>query len=138
MLNYEAIKEDKLYGAVKGEELAEMVRDVASYNGHLSEYEGFDMESLPELMGDNVLDILKRAYHGDFNPHDDYFIINAYGNLDSYSEYDYFEELEGHDVEIIDEFIDLYENKPDFASWASFDLSDYVTDEELEQYEIED
>lgn len=138
MLNYEAIKEEKLYGVVQGSELADMVRDVASYNGHLSEYEGFDMESLPELMGDDVLNVLKRAYYGDFRPYDDYFTFNGYGNLVSYSEYEYYAELEDHDTEIIDEFMDLYENKPDFNSWASFDISDYVTDEEMEQYEIED
>ena len=138
MLNYEAIKEEKLYGTVKGEELAEMVRDVASYNGHLSEYECFDMESLPEIMGDDVLSILNRVYYGDFRPFDDYFGFNAYGNLVSYSEYEYYCELEEHDTEIIDEFIDLYENRPDFNSWASFDLSDYVEDDEMEQYEIED
>lgn len=139
MLNYEAIKEQKLYGVVKGEELADMVRDVASYNGHLADYEVYEMDMLPEFMGnDDILNILNRAYYGDFRPYDDYFNFNAYGNLMSYSEYDYYYELEKHDTEIIDEFIDLYENNSDFASWASFDLSDYVTDEEMERYEIED
>lgn len=139
MLNYEAIKEEKLYGLVQGVELADMVRDVASYNGHLADYEAYSMEELPDLLdGMDTMTLLNKVYYGDFRPYDDYFNFDGYENLVSYSKYEYYEELEGHDDEIIDEFMDLYENKTDFAKWASFDISDYVTDEEMEQYEIED
>lgn len=139
MLNYEAIKEEKLYGLVQGVELADMVRDVASYNGHLADYEAYNMEELPDLLGGmDTMTLLRKVYYGDFRPHDDYFYFNGYDNLVSCTEYEYYSELEGHDDEIIDEFMDLYTNDASFASWASFDLSDYVTDEEMEQYEIED
>ena len=97
------------------------------------------MEELPDLLdGMDTMKLLNKVYYGDFRPFDDYFGFNACGNLVSYSEYEYYCELEEHDKEIIDDFIDLYENNSDFNSWASFDISDYVTDEELEQYEIED
>lgn len=48
----------------------------------------FDMDMFDEIMhGQDPWWIACRIFYGDFNPNDDYFTFNAYGNLKSINEY---------------------------------------------------
>ena len=51
----------------------------------------YDMDLIDEIFsGDSPMNILQRAFFGDFNPNHDYFKFNGYGNLESS---DYVDEL---------------------------------------------
>lgn len=63
---------------------------VANIGGDLYELdEMFNMNELDDLLSDKApSEIMAMAHNGKFNPNDEYFRFNGYGNLESYSDYD--------------------------------------------------
>lgn len=100
----------------------ETTRDVVNelnwYNNCLDFLDFYYMEDLDEcLHGSEPSTILNKMFYGDFNPNNDYFKFNAYGNLESYNEWELIEEYEIYIDEIIEallnniDYVGIYDNK---------------------------
>lgn len=98
------------------EEVKELVEDINAYDGsfdYLEVYENDD-EFFNTFYNNNPAEAVRACHFGTYNYSDDYVKINAYGNVDSCSEWEYEEELQ----ENIDEIIDYLENSEEFqVSW---------------------
>ena len=93
------------------EQLQEMVREVNGWDGSLEEFGYREMEQINELFHSvEPLEILRMAQFGEFNCNDDYFTINAYGNLESTSENDFHGELIDNSKEIVERYNELVES----------------------------
>lgn len=93
------------------EQLEEMVREVNSWDGSLEEFEYYEMEQINDLFHDaEPLEILRMAHFGNFNWNDEYFTVNAYGNLDSVSEFEFEKELKDNHDEIEEHYNELVES----------------------------
>ena len=92
------------------EKLQEMAREVNGWDGSLGEFEYYEMEEINELFhGVEPLEILRMAHFGEFDWNDDYFQVNACGNLDSISENDFHGELIDNSKEIVERYNELVE-----------------------------
>ena len=58
---------------------------------------------------DDVVEAVRATYFGDYNFMDDFVLFNAYGNLDSYNDFEVMNEFRGHKEEIADAIFRLYE-----------------------------
>ena len=93
------------------EKLQEMAIEVNGWDGSLKEFEYYKMEQINELFHSvEPLEILRMAQFGEFNCSDDYFTINAYGNLESTSENDFHGELIDNLKEIVERYNKLVES----------------------------
>ena len=100
--------------------LMELVNEMNSWNGYNEYLQFYDMGEINEFYyGVEPLEVLTRAYFGEFNPTDDYFNFNGYGNLVSYNTYEVECEIEDNRDEIIADAIRYHEN-----GWI--DLSHYI------------
>lgn len=90
------------------DELKEMISDVNCWNGQLEDYYYYDNDEyfFQDFFGDKVDNAVRAVCYGDYNYMDDYVHFNAYGNLDSVSEYEYEKEIEENAEEIIETYID--------------------------------
>lgn len=112
------------------EELLQVVSDINSWNGQLDYLDFISMDFFDDYMeGNSPSWIAERIYYGDFNPNDDYFMFNGYGNLESYDEYKAIEECKGYIDEIVDALFDNIDN---------IEASDTIMDmfEELDEIEL--
>lgn len=94
------------------EELKELVDDINSYDDtfdYLNVYENDD-EFFNNFYNNNPAEAVRACYYGEYNYCDDFVKINAYGNVESCSRWEYEEELQ----ENIDEIIDYLENSEEF------------------------
>lgn len=93
------------------EQLKEMVQEVNIWDGSLEEFEYYEMEQINDLFHDaEPLEILRMAHFGNFNWNDEYFTVNAYGNLDSISEFEFEKELKDNHDEIAEHYNELVES----------------------------
>ena len=93
------------------EQLAEMVQEVNSWDGSLEEFEYYEMEQINEFLhSEEPLEILRMAHFGEFNWNDEYFTVNAYGNLESISEFEFERELKNNHDEIVEHYNNLVES----------------------------
>ena len=113
------------------EELRDVVSELNRWNGCLEYLEFWENdEEFFELFysGKNGLEIARAICHGDYNYNDDYVRINAYDNLESYTEDEIVEELKDNIDEIIDRLIEEHD--------GYLDLSDGI--EEIFEEETEE
>lgn len=88
-----------------------LVQEVNSWNGALEHLDYIDMELFNDYMLDSdPMWIAERIFYGDFNPNDEFFQFNGYGNLVSYDLYDINAEIEDYIDEVIEAII---ENRDD-------------------------
>ena len=106
----------KKYFFENTDDLQDVVVQINGYNGSLEFLDFLEMEMIDEILSEQLpSDILRNAYHGKFNPYEDYFSIDVYGHLVSYTEYEFKKELLDYLDEIldqlfeVDEYIDLPE-----------------------------
>ena len=92
------------------EQLKEMVQEVNSWDGSLQEFEYHEMEFLNYAFDVEPLELLRMVHFGNFNWNDEYFTVNAYGNLDSVSEFEFEKELKDNHDEIVEHYNDLVES----------------------------
>ena len=101
----------KKYTEYTIEELKEMTREVNGYDGSLEDFEYYEMEEIDEVLhGVEVLEILRMAHFGEFIWSDDYFTVNAYGNLESINEFEFEKVLKDNQNEIIAHYNELVES----------------------------
>lgn len=65
----------------------------------------YDMDEFNEQVGyfyNDSWDIVRAIHHGDFMPYHNYFEVNVYGQLYSYSDSEMIERLEGIEEELKD------------------------------------
>lgn len=70
---------------LSGSELAELMQYMNSYDGCFEESTYYDMDSFDDFLDGYTPSEIARMifFGGDFNPNDEYFRFNAYGNLES-------------------------------------------------------
>lgn len=116
------------------EELRDVVNELNRWNGCLEYLEFWENdEEFFELFysGKNGLEIARAICHGNYRYNDDYVRINAYDNLESYTEDEMVEEMKNSIDEIVDRLIEEHD--------GYLDLSDDIKEifEEAEEEEEE-
>ena len=132
------MKRENLLNEIKGlllndlNTLKDVVRELNSWNDYLEYLEVYenDEEFFNMFFEGKPAELARAIYYGDFNYNDEYIKFNGYGNLETFSEYDY-EELLEENIEEITENLIVY------AEYISIDneelddlLSQYFEEEE--------
>ena len=106
-MTYKLIDED-----ISVRDLEGMVRECSSYDSSLEEYYYYenDEEFFKTRYRDDTMSAVRAVCFGHYNYMDDYVRVNAYGNLDSKSSYDYEDELRDGQEEIIERYIEMLED----------------------------
>ncbi|WP_214525740.1 hypothetical protein [Staphylococcus pseudintermedius] len=92
-------------------ELQYMVQDMCNYDGRLEDLYIYDMNDFNEIMyGQSPLWIATRIFFGKFDPIDEFFKYNGYGNLESLNFYEYGDELQKYRKEIVSNYIEMVED----------------------------
>lgn len=129
-------KLNKVLGIVNGNMLMELVQEVNSWDSSLDYLQYIEMDLLDDyLIGVSPTDLANMIHYGDFNPNDTYFIFNGYGNLESYKGYEVLEELEYYKEDIVERFIELYEDSHIETTYQ--EILDILDNEEEEDQEEE-
>ena len=105
---------------ISNAERVELMHYMHAYDGCFDDELYFDMNEFDELMAnDSPMEIAQMIYFGDgFNPNDDYFRFNVYGNLESANWGDVEAEAEDLVDEIIDHLTRYYSGD---TPWAELD-----------------
>lgn len=105
-------------------ELVELLQHMQGYDGCFEDCVYFDMDEFDELMSDySPMKIAQKIFFGGgFNPNDDYFRFNAYGNLESADWDDVEAEAEDLKDDIIHHLVNYYRGD---TPWAELD---YIVD----------
>lgn len=115
------------------EELRDVVNEINGWNGNLDwlRFE-YNDEEFFELFysGKNGLEIARAIYYGDYRYNDDYVRINAYGNLESYTEDEMIEEMKDSIDEIVENLIEEHDNL-----YLSDDIEEIFEEAEEEEEE---
>lgn len=113
-------------------QLRDMVLQVNSYDSSLENLEVYenDDDFFNTYFNNNVIEAVRAVSFGEYKYSDEYVKFNAYGNLESLSEYEYNKLLEEYADEIAERYLELVE---------SGDIEDYanVIDDE-EDLDVED
>lgn len=104
------------------DDLTYLLQHMNGYDGCFEEVSYYDMDEFDEFMSNYTpMEIAQRIFYGDFNPHNDYFRFNAYGNLESADWPDVVAEAEDLESDIIDHLVHYYSGD---TPWP--DLDDLV------------
>ena len=110
------------------DEFNEIMNELGYYDNMI-----FDMGEIDEHFV-SPYDALQSAYFGSFNPNDDYFTYNGYGNLETIHELDlpyYMEDYEG-------DIIELLESRGELEEYINLDdLEHPIKNETIKRYWIE-
>ena len=112
--------------------LRDVVRELDGWNNcldYLIVYEN-DEEFFDIFFANNPAEVARAIYYGDFNYNDEYIKFNAYGNLETLSEYNYEELLKENVEEVIDCLIKYVEHISIDNEELDDLLSQYFEDEE--------
>ena len=95
----------------KVEKLMIMVQEVNSWDGSLGSIEVWENgDDFFEMMyPDNAYEVARAIHFGDYNFMHEFVTIDGYGNLLSYSEWEYEEEISAYEEEIIERYKELVE-----------------------------
>ena len=123
-------------------ELVELLQYMNDYDGCFEDCVYFDMAEFDDFMSDySPMEIAEMVYFGDdFNPGDDYFRFNVYGNLESADWDDVEAEAEDLKDDIIDHLVNSYSGD---TSWTELDHlvdadDDTLFDDYFEEVEEEE
>ena len=88
----------------------DIVRELSAW-GRLEYLEYFDMEEFDFILEEFApSEVANMIFYGDFNPNNEYFRFNAYGNLESANNWDIIEEYRDYISEIASCLIDYKDN----------------------------
>ena len=108
---------------LSNDELVELLQHMSAYDGCFGDAIYYDMDSFDEFLdGYTPLQIAQMIWFGKFNPNDDYFRFNAYGNLESADWRDVEDEAEDLKDDIIDHLVTCYSGD---TPWPELD---YIVD----------
>ena len=93
------------------EVLFDIVSELNSWNGCLDylEFWGNDEEFFNTFF-ESPMDAIRATHYGDYNYNDDYVRLNAYGNIESFSEWERNEEIKDNIDDIVDNLVEYYYN----------------------------
>ena len=102
------------------DELVELLQYMNGYDGCFGDCVYFDMAAFDEFLSNcSPMEIAQMIFFGgDFNPNDDFFRFNAYGNLESADWYDVEAEAEDLKDDIIDHLVNSYSGD---TPWSDLD-----------------
>ena len=105
---------------LSGGDLAVLLQHMNGYDGCFDYASYYDMDEFDELMSNyNPMQIAQMIYFGDyFNPNDEYFRFNAYGNLESANWGDVVAEAEDLVDDILDHLVNYYDGDTPWADLA--------------------
>ena len=108
MKNYEEIKNYLLNHV---DEIRDIVIEINSIDNSLNYLEYFDNDDdfFNDFFYNNPSEAVRSAYYGDYNYCDKYVRFNGYGNLESFNDYDLEKEYKYYIDEIIDSFLQHYQ-----------------------------
>lgn len=96
---------------INHEDLKQIVSDINSYDGSLDHLEYYENdEHFFDMMFQNPMDAVRAVCYGEYNYTDDYVQRNAYGNLESKSDYEIRQELEEEISSIREELLNTSAN----------------------------
>ena len=123
-------------------ELVELLQHMNGYDGCFDDCVYFDMDEFDDFMSNySPMEIARLIFFGnDFNPNDDYFRFNGYGNLESANWYDVEDEAEDLKYDIIGELVNSYSGD---TPWPDLDYlvdadNDTLFDDYFEEVEEEE
>lgn len=83
-------------------EMVELVNDSSNSLEHLIAY---NMDEIEEFTnGLDMLEVMRMIHFGNFNPMQELFRFNGYGNLESLSDWEYDEEIMSYENDIVNYF----------------------------------
>lgn len=104
---------------LSGSELAALLQYMNSYDGSFKESTFYDMNSFDEFMSNYTpSEIAMMIHFGEFNPNDDYFRFDGYGNLESLDGQEISDEAESLESDIIYHLVNYYNSD---TPWADLD-----------------
>ena len=111
------MKKEMLLNEIKGlllndlDTLKDAVRELNSWNACLDYLDVYnnDDEFFDMFFEGKPAELARAIYYGDFNYNDEYIKFNGYGNLETFSKYDYEELLEENIEEITENLIEYAE-----------------------------
>ena len=132
------MKKENLLNEIKGlllndfNTLEDVVRELNSWNACLDYLDVYsnDEDFFEMFFKDKPAELARAIYYGDFNYNDEYIKFNGYGNLETFSKYDYEELLEENIEEIT-------ENLIEYAEYISID-SEELDDLLAQYFEVEE
>lgn len=103
-----------------GDDLANLLQHMNAYDGCFDEHVYYDMADFDDFMSNySPTEIAQMIFFGgDFNPNDEYFRFNAYGNLESANWGDVVDDAEDLVDDIIDHLVNCYSGD---TPWATLD-----------------
>lgn len=108
------------------EVLKDVVKDINCWDGSLDYLDFYENdEYFFNDMFQKADDAVRAVCYGDYNYNDDYVRFNAYGNLESFNDYDYEEELKSY----IDEIIERLEEEKDNITIYDDELKEMLEEE---------
>ena len=127
---------------ISNAERVELMQHMSFYDGSFEDVLYYDMEEFDELMSNHSpMEIAQMIHFGDnFNPNDDYFRFDAYGNLESADWRDVEAEAEDSVDDIIYHLVNIYSGD---TPWPELDTlvdadDDAIFDEDYEEVEEEE
>lgn len=127
---------------LNGDDLTYLLQHMNGYDGCFEDCVYYDMDEFDEFMSNcTPMEIAQRVFYGGgFNPNDEYFRFNAYGNLESADWHDVVAEAEDLVDDIIYHLVNCYSGDtpwPDLDDIVSAD-NDTVFNEDFEEVEEDD
>lgn len=123
---------------LSGSELANLLQCMTFCDGSFEETTYYDMDSFNEFMSNYTpSEIARMIHYGEFNPNDDYFRFDGYGNLESLDWQEISDKAESLESDIIDHLVKYYNGD---TPWADLDYivdsdDDTVFNEDYEEVE---
>ena len=135
MTREEAIK--SYVEQLTGSELADLLQCMNGYDGCFEDAIYYDMDSFDEFMSNSTpMEIAQMIFYGgEFNPNDEYFRFNAYGNLESADRYDVVSEAEDLKEDIIDCLAHYYNGD---TPWGDLDCLVHAADDAVFNEDFEE
>lgn len=124
-----------------GDDLAILLQHINAYDGNFDDCVYYDMDSFDEFLdGYTPMEIAQMMWFGEFNPNDEYFRFNAYGNLESADWRDVVAEVEDLKDDIIDHLVNSYSGD---TPWPDLDTlvdaeDDAIFNEDYEEVDEEE
>lgn len=118
-----------------GGDLAYLLQHMRLYDGCFEDTVYYDMDEFDDFMSDcTPMEIARMIFFGEFNPNDDFFRFNGYGNLESANGDDVVAEAEDLKDDIVDHLVNSYSGD---TPWPDLDDLVYADDDTIfnEDYE---
>ena len=117
-----------------GDDLVYLLQHMNAYDSCFDEANYYDMDVFDELLdGYTPMEIAQMIWFGEFNPNDDYFRFNAYGNLESADWRDLVAEVDDLKEDIIYHLVNSYSGDTPWPDLDDLVDADAIFNEDYEE-----